>query len=148
MRDTSIVIKPADKGSSVVIMDRPVYVQEAMRQLNPKYYIPLPGPIYKESAILFRNLLKDMRTQKFLSSKQLNFLTSNDPPRPRQFYLLPKIHKPETSWTVPHHMPPGRPIVSDCGSESYLVASYIDYFLNPLSKHPSYIRHTAFPFKN
>lgn len=40
-------------------------------------------------------------------------------------------------------MPPGRPIVSDCGSESYRVAEFIDCYLNPLSsKHFSYIRDT------
>lgn len=37
-------------------------------------------------------------------------------------------------------MPPGRPIISDCGSESYRIAEYIDFYLKPLSnKHNSYI---------
>jgi hypothetical protein len=41
-------------------------------------------------------------------------------------------------------MPPGRPIVSDCSSESYRVSNYIDSFLNPLSnKHPSYLKDTG-----
>ena len=40
-------------------------------------------------------------------------------------------------------MPPGRPIVSDCNSESYHIAQYIDHFLNPLSTiHPSYLPDT------
>lgn len=40
-------------------------------------------------------------------------------------------------------MPPGRPICSDCSSESYHIASYLDFHLNPLSKvHPSYLRDT------
>jgi len=40
-------------------------------------------------------------------------------------------------------MPPGRPIVSDCNSESYLISQYIDSFLTPLSnKHPSYLKDT------
>ncbi len=59
------------------------------------------------------------------------------------FYLLPKIHKKPESWTVPFKIPAGRPIVSDCGSESYRVAEYIDYFLNPLSHtHSSYVKDT------
>ena len=38
-------------------------------------------------------------------------------------------------------MPPGRPIVSDCSSESYRVSEYIDSFLQPIAtKHPSYIK--------
>lgn len=40
-------------------------------------------------------------------------------------------------------MPPGRPIVSDCGSESYGVAQWLDHHLNPLStRHPSFIKDT------
>jgi hypothetical protein len=34
-----IIIKPADKGSAVVVLDRETYIQEAHRQLNnPKFY--------------------------------------------------------------------------------------------------------------
>ena len=40
-------------------------------------------------------------------------------------------------------MPEGRPIVSDCGSESYRICQYIDSFIRPISiRHPSYIKDT------
>jgi hypothetical protein len=40
-------------------------------------------------------------------------------------------------------MPPGRPIISDCESESYAVSEYIDYFLQNLAcKHNSYVKDT------
>lgn len=46
-------------------------------------------------------------------------------------------------WTVPFEIPQGRPIVSDCGSETYLTAEFLDYYLNPLSiKHPAYVKDT------
>ena len=65
-------------------------------------------------------------------------------PRERRFYLLPKIHKSIDKWTVPGKIPPGRPIVSDCESESYHVSEYIDSFLAPLAtKHKSYVRDTS-----
>ena len=41
-RYDDIIIKPVDKGSAVVVMDRARYVGEAMRQLSDKdVYIPL-----------------------------------------------------------------------------------------------------------
>jgi hypothetical protein len=57
--------------------------------------------------------------------------------------MLPKIHKAADSWTLPNKMPPGRPIVSDCNSESKNVAGFIDsFFKPPAMKHPSFIKNT------
>ncbi|XP_045897466.1 uncharacterized protein LOC123964654 [Micropterus dolomieu] len=57
--------------------------------------------------------------------------------------MLPKIHKDPAGWSKPHEIPPGRPIVSDCSSETYYTAEFIDHFLNPLSiRHASYIKDT------
>lgn len=141
---TTIIIKPADKGSAVVIMDRKDYVQEAKRQLqNTTYYQKLDHPIYPQTAQSVDLILNDLVDNKYLSRSQALYLKGQSPPRPRYFYLLPKIHKNPDSWTVPHKIPPGRPIISDCGSESYGTAELLDYFLNPLSiKHPSYIKDT------
>ena len=41
-------------------------------------------------------------------------------------------------------MPPGRPIISDCNSESYKIAEYIDHFLAPLAvTHDYYVKNTT-----
>lgn len=46
------------------------------------------------------------------------------------------------SWPIPG-IPPGRPIISDCSSESYHIAKFIDHFLNPISqRHDSCIKDT------
>lgn len=56
---------------------------------------------------------------------QKNYLMGPDT-RARLFYLLPKIHTHPDVWTLPREIPRGRPIVSDCGSESYRSAdSYL-----------------------
>ena len=84
-----------------------------------------------------------MKTKRLITRKQALYLLGPDIPHPRLFYLLPKIHKPSASWSVPFLVPPGRPIVSDCGSESYQLAEFIDHYINPLShNHPSYIKDT------
>lgn len=139
-----IVIKPADKGSVVVIMDLADYTAEAHRQLqDTEYYTPLQEPIYMETTTLIEEELKKLQKDKKITRRQLEYLRGKRPPRPRYFYLLPKIHKPMEKWTIPHRIPPGRPIISDCGSESNGTAEYLDHFLTPLStKHASYIKNT------
>lgn len=143
-KESSLIIKPADKGSSVVIMDRPLYVMEAERQLNnTDHYQLLEAPIYPESTQLFNTILQDMQKEGFLKQQQVEYLSCGENPRPRHLYLLPKIHKKESSWPVQGHMPPGRPIISDCSSESYRIAEFLEFHLNPIStRHPSYLRDT------
>lgn len=97
--------------------------------------------MYMETQKLIKGGLKLLSNKK-INKEQFKYL-SGQTPRPRYFYLLPKIHKEMTKLTIPHHIPPGRPIVSDCGSESYGIAEFLEYFLTPLSaKHRSYIRDT------
>lgn len=144
MHNQHIIIKPADKGSAVVILGRDQYIMEAYRQLNNKtYYRKLDEPIYLQTIPIVSKIIDTLKTKKFINVKQKQYLKGDVQPRARRFYILPKIHKNPEQWTLPFEIPPGRPIVSDCGSETYRTAEYIDYFLNPLSiKHPSYIKDT------
>lgn len=139
-----IVIKPADKGSAIVIMDKDQYLTEAYNQLNnPEYYRKLSEPVYPQTIPKIQLILENLKAKKFINQKQYTYLRGNTPVRPRRFYILPKIHKDPTTWTVPHTIPPGRPIVSDVNSESYHTAEYIEHYLTPISiKHPSYIKDT------
>ena len=54
---------------------------------------------------------------KWINEKQFEFLSPPETPRPCYCYLLSKIHKSQHQWPN-QFMPPVRPIVSDCGSES------------------------------
>lgn len=142
--NSNIIIKPADKGSATVIMDKTAYVAEAHRQLNnAKYYRKLDRPTYTNNVKPINDILEELAASQVISDKQLKFLRANDSDRQRIFYLLPKIHKPRDKWPQANRMPEGRPIVSDCESESYRVSQYIDSFIRPISiKHPSYIKDT------
>lgn len=139
-----IVIKPADKGSAVVILDREQYVYEIKRQLSDNiYYKKLDKPIFMETIPLIQEILLKLKKKKFINAKQFGYLKGDLQPRERRFYILPKIHKDPKTWTIPFQIPKGRPIVSDCGSETYFTAEFLDYFLNPLSnRHPSYVKDT------
>lgn len=143
-KNKHIIIKPADKGSAIVIMDRTQYIHEAHRQLNnTTHYKKLMRPIYMDTALEIQDIIQTLVHNKHITKKQSFYLRGEEKPRPRIFYLLPKIHKPPQSWTIPYEVPAGRPIVSDCNSESYRIAEYIDHFLTPLSsRHNSYIKDT------
>ncbi|KAK2808422.1 hypothetical protein Q5P01_000626 [Channa striata] len=144
MRNRHIVIKPADKGSVVVILSRQQYIAEVSRQLQDNmYYKKLEEPIYLETVPMVHDILDKLKRKKFITGNQNKYLKGEIEPRSRRFYILPKIHKAPEKWTVPYRIPPGRPIVSDCDSETYRTAEYVDYFLNPLSvKHTSYVKDT------
>jgi hypothetical protein len=141
--DPSIVIKPSDKGGSIVIMDKQNYIDECLRQLsNNKYYRELPEPIFNNNIIPLNSILTDLLNKKYIQKKKFEYLRAKEDCRPRVFYILPKVHKEKVAWPSPF-MPPGRPIVSDCSSESYNISEYLDSFLTPLAnKHPSYLKDT------
>ena len=140
----NIIIKPAGKGSAVVIMDREQYLWEGYRQLNNSTYCSkLNKPIYLDTIPLVDQILRSLYHNKYITHKQMRYLMGDADPRPRIFYLLPKIHKDPSTWSRPNEIPPGRPIVSDCSSETCFTAEFIGFYLNPLStKHESYIKDT------
>ena len=139
----NIVLKQADKGSKIVLLDRSQYLREAYRQLNnTNHYSKLTHSLQQGTQLLQKPILERLQEEGFITKRQMLHLSGPDSPRCRLFYLLPKIHKKLETWPIPG-IPPGRPIVSDCGSESYNIAKYIDFFLNPLSQHhQSYIKDT------
>ncbi len=143
-KNNKLVIKPADKGNAVVLMNKEDYLWEGKRQLEVKdHYKPLTAPMYPQTSLEIRNILEEMCDKGVISGKQKNYLLGSGTPRPRRFYLLPKIHKDPENWSKAFKIPPGRPIVSDCDSESYYTAEFIEYFLGPISqKHESYLKDT------
>ena len=125
-------------------MNKTAYISEGYRQLsNNLHYRKLQAPVHPQIQNSVNGILKDLKTKGTLRKKQFEYLEVKADSRPRQFYLLPKIHKNFNTWPS-NKMPMGRPIVSDCGSDTYRVAEYIDSFLSPITKsHDSYIRDTS-----
>ena len=133
----NIVIKPADKGGAVVILDREFYIAEGIRQLSdPKFYLQqntdLTGKHHRDIVQILENML--MQGQIHISC--YNYLADSNV-RTAQFYMLPKIHK-----TLQN--PPGRPIVSGNGCPTERISQFIDHFLQPCVKNiRSYIKDTT-----
>ena len=104
---SDIIIKPADKGSVVVVLSKDDYIKEAERQLsNHAHYQKLNSNSTLRYASVIKKYVESMFSRRQIHVKTKNFLIPQHP-RTAEFYLLPKIHKPGN---------PGRPIVSSNGA--------------------------------
>lgn len=130
-----IVIKPADKGSAVVIMDRDHYISEAERQLhNPTYYTALDHDPTQQFATKVEEVVNKMHEAGYISEKNREYLTVSDPKAGR-FYLLPKVHKSGV---------PGRPIVSANGHPTERISEFLDFHLrHHVRSLPSHLKDTT-----
>ena len=138
------IIKRANKGAAIVVMDKTDYVGEAERQLaNQVHHKRLEEPVFPKSIPKINDFFQSLTNRRFKNAGQLSYLKYPEDPAPRRMYLLPKIHKDRKVWPGEGEVPPGRPIIADCGSESYASDEYIDHFLAPLAKqHKSYLKDT------
>ena len=106
--DTSIVILPAEKGRSTVILNREDYLEKYMDHIiNGPYQLLKKDPTTKIKTKTLKQL-KVLKDNEFIDNK-LYYLKPTDSPTPR-FYGHPMIRKPGV---------PIRPIVSYSGSPLY-----------------------------
>ena len=134
-RDSSKVIIPADKGVTLVIMDKPDYNTKAQDLLNDK-------KTYKEISTDPTNklktkpisLLKKIKADGGIEEQLYKKMYPTGAVAPK-FYGLPKIHKRDI---------PLRPIISSRGSIIYEVAKELSRILRPLvGKSPHHIKNTG-----
>ena len=134
-RRRDIVIKPADKGSTVVVISKEDYINKVQQQLNDtNYYQKLNKDPTSSYITEIRRVVTMMFDKGLINKNTKNFLIP-DSPRIARLYLLPKLHKPGV---------PGRPIVSSNGSPTENISRFVDHFLRPCTAGiPSYIRDTT-----
>ena len=134
--NNDIVIKQADKGGSIVIMNTTDYIAEAERQLNnPDHYDRTTrGFNLRSFNTHINNLINQAWRLNIIDETTYNNLQTKYPRIPT-FYLLPKIHKQHN---------PGRPIVNGIGSVTEKISAYVDTFLRKYTpRNPSYIKDTT-----
>ena len=102
-----IVIKPSDKGGSIVIVNKHDYLQEGLKQLSNRNHDKIleEDPIQEYNNQIFQ-VLQQAANLNIIDGKTKKTLYNKSPQCP-SFYMLPKIHKPNY---------PGRPIVNGIGS--------------------------------
>ena len=87
-----VVIKPADKGSAVVVLSKKDYINEAERQLNNHaHYTKLHIDPTPRFILEIKSFINSMFAKGQIDKHTRDFLYHS---RVARFYLLPKIHKP------------------------------------------------------
>ena len=124
--DDKIEIKKADKGVSIVIMDKENYKEKINAHLtNEKSYrlIENENPL-KDLQTNINSFLETIYVHQHISENTLKFLSPQMKPRTSLFYILPKIHKPKI---------PGRPIVSSINSVTENISEFLTKCIQPLT---------------
>ena len=132
-----IVIKPADKGGAVVVMDKTDYIAEGNRQLsNSIFYKQLTTDPTLNTIRRINTILQEMFDKKHIDNDTFDYLRPlENEAKAGRFYMLPKIHKTGN---------PGRPIVSANSHPTEKISEFVDHHLRPHVKElPSFIQDTT-----
>ena len=81
---TDIVIKPADKGGALVIMNSKDYLKESLRQLNDtNYYQKLNKDPIEDHEKLINNTINDLVSENAISEETASLLRPNKSRTPK-----------------------------------------------------------------
>lgn len=122
--DDTIIIKTADKGACVTVVDKEDYVREGLEHLSdPLLYEKLPHDYSKNLRIWINRVLKTWRDCKAIREGEYLALRKNpDDIRPQFIYFIQKTHK------SPRQI---RPIVSGINGPTETLSSFVDKLLSP-----------------
>ena len=150
-----IVIRKADKNSTLCIIDKDNYIKEGLRQLNDGiHYEEINNSNLTEVTKSALAIIQELYDHNKIDDTTLRYLKKDiSNGKLGKFFLLPKIHKlpehilkqMETNENIRKNtLIPGRPIVSLCGTPLHNIGHFIDYFLLPLTqKQETYIKDTS-----
>ncbi|BHF72404.1 hypothetical protein SprV_0401546900 [Sparganum proliferum] len=114
--DKDIIILPADKGRSTVVLDKSDYQKKALSLLDdPQSYKLCPASEMKRLLTQINKSLAKLRANGAITAKDWFHMKPSDSAAAR-FYGLPKVHKADI---------PFRPIVALCGTPTYGLAKWM-----------------------
>ena len=116
------MILTTDKGVALVVMDKTDYIKKAEELLNKPTYKKIPEDPTSRQKNKLINILKNIKAEGGLSDEAYRRMYPTGAGS-REFYGLPKIHKPGI---------PLRPIVCSTGTVTYSTAKELAKILKPL----------------
>ncbi|CAG2219684.1 unnamed protein product [Mytilus edulis] len=120
-KNKNIVIKKADKGSAIVILNAVNYNQMALTQLmDERFYVETSTNLTTFHTLKINRTLLSLLSKNEINQDIYNFLQVEEPRTP-QFYLLPKIHK-----TFVNGSPPEEKLLNGFPLKPFLYLRFID----------------------
>ena len=148
--DKTIVIKEADKGGGIVIMNSEFYEKKILEMLNDNTFYQRINE--NHSKITFKKIKDLIKLNVDMTRHEIDYLL-NFEHKSSRFYGLPKIHKCKSiadkclelnSEYIEINDPPDlkfRPIIAGPACETHRLSNLIDILLKPFtSKIQSYVR--------
>jgi hypothetical protein len=135
----SIIIKKADKGGGIVVLDNNKYLNQINTLLlDAKTYLPVLQDDTLQVKRSVDGLLHDLQVSNIIGQKQFHFLTNFIPRCPR-FYGLPKLHKDGF---------PLRPIVSQIDGPTSRLNLLVDKLLHTAESNIPFLLQDTTAFLN
>ncbi len=128
-KDGSIVIKQADKGSGITIVDTTQYIQEGTNHLSDRCTYERIDYDYSKALTnrinMFLKQLEELPQDLYLALRK-----NPEEIRTQKIYFLRKVHK------SPHDI---RPIVSGVGGPTEFISGFVDVILRPYIQYCPHI---------
>jgi len=134
----NFIIKPADKGGAIVIINTAFYKQsiEATITKSGPFYIQIPADPTPDLCVRVTRRVTNLYKQGKIDKRTLDMILPDAESRCPALYGLPKIHNPTSL--------PFRPILSGNGNPTENASILIDFVLQPIStSHPLYLKDTT-----
>ena len=144
-RERQIVIKAADKGSGIFVLDFKKYLKACYEHLLEKqegtdkhYYKEVKGIEIDKAKHRIKAVLNEALEAKIISKEEFEFMDPSEK-SVAKFYCNFKVHKEHLEGEAP----PVRPIVSGKNSMTEGIAKFVDYHVKELATlHKTYIQDT------
>ena len=145
-KERKIIIKPCDKGAGIVVCNFDDYLRSSTEHLSghvegkptEKCYREITEKDFQAAKNEIDNKLKAGLASSEISKEELEAMTTADK-GPGKFYQIFKVHKKHT----PPNLPPGRPIISGCGSITENLSKFVDSHAKHLvPEMPAYLQDT------
>ena len=124
---SEINVKKADKGTTIVIMNKRDKTQKGQILLDDRNnYTPLEEPMLEAISQKVKQITEELYQGNYIDEMTVKWLSQTpNPPRVPVFYTLTKIHKPT---------PDGRPIVAGNDGPTERIPAFVDSILQSIAK--------------